>query len=97
MERAKKFELERFACVCFTGAMKTSASRLVLLGLTSLHVHIRMQARRTIFIMSAGATDEMSFLNRGEINIVSRWYLELSTQRSSMTKKFNFDKKFKIR
>ena len=92
-------KLQRLACVCISGAMRTcpTASLEVLLGLTPLHLHIQMQARRSIFRMAGSMSEAGSCLNRRKIDILSRRYPELLIPRDNMTTRFHFDKKFETR
>lgn len=96
----KKLEkVQRLACICITGAMRTcpTAALEVILDLTPLHIVVEQAAQGTIMRIVKEGIGKNKCIGIREHNSLSRALPFLETPRDEMIKKYNFVKNFAIR
>ncbi|XP_039958501.1 uncharacterized protein LOC120773580 [Bactrocera tryoni] len=94
----KLSKLQRLACVCMTGAMRTcpTAALEALLELTPLHLLIGQVAKYTLLQMTAEGTGIGKIISSQRMEELSGIIPLAPLPRDGINKKLNFTKKFKI-
>nr|AMS38365.1 hypothetical protein [Bactrocera tryoni] len=94
----KLSKLQRLACVCMTGAMRTcpTAALEVLLELTPLHLVIGQVAKHTLLQITAEGCGKGKVISSQRMEKISGNIPLALLPRDSTTKTVNFTKKFKV-
>ncbi|XP_049316943.1 uncharacterized protein LOC125779713 [Bactrocera dorsalis] len=94
----KLSKLQRLACVCMTGAMRTcpTAALEALLELTPLNLVVGQVAKHTLLQMTAEGTGKGKVISSRRMEELSDIIPLALLPRDTISKKVNFTKKFKI-
>ncbi len=91
-------KLQRLACVCATGAMRTcpTAALEVMLELTPLHLVINQTAKHTMLLMTAEGYGKGKLISSQQMRALEDNTPLALLPRDGITKRVNFTKKFKV-
>ncbi len=91
-------KLQRLACVCVTGAMRTcpTAALEVMLELPPLHLVINQTAKHTMLLMTAEGYGKGKLISSQQMRALEDNTPLALLPRDGVTKRVNFTKKFKV-
>lgn len=95
-ERKALGKVQRLACICMTGAMRTcpTAAMEVIMGLTPLHLVIQRTAVETILRISREGVGRNKVISLKECDSLSRNIPLLKLPKDNMVKKYCFERNF---